>query len=190
MCDHAAQEPEAPTRVISGDFRQTRIVSPAAGAKMAWEALSPFRAAFVDKKLEGPDKDPITQRQREFARYEAGLHYEKLFWAANPRTASSVIGGGGSGCSGSHTPADAKIDAGDALIDLERKMGRADRQIITYFVGLEHTAAQSVSMALGSDYRLATMPRLREAFDALAGAINEIEAESRSKPRRNPLTPL
>lgn len=167
MAQVAEDEPQAPARVISGDFRNTRNISTRAGAKKAWERVPAFQSAYENGLLKGPEKDFKDASHKEWQRYEAGKAYTLAYLKAQKPGRDVLAGEGLGGGNDPHQGMVALLDARSTLRRLDGLLSPKNREILAYHLGEDYRANVAVRMALGNDYEKAVAPRLREALDDL-----------------------
>lgn len=139
--------------------------------KTACTKWTPLEAAYQNGKL--GDKDSSDARSR----LNAGLTYSSIWDAAQSAGRDSTQALNVSRSSGGGSISQAQSESIKALVAIESHLGQRDRIIIRMVCGEGHFPSEAVAM-VSPDYAKATMPRFREALDALDEAI--------TKYRKNP----
>jgi hypothetical protein len=166
-------QPDAPAK-LQADHVQDRGLTHVAGAPKGWRRLSPLESAFEKGQLksDGSKYDPV-------ARFNAGKAYEyawlKTQVSGRDSTDLERI------CSGPSVGlSTVQQDAIRWLVAVHANLGFRDRKIILRVCGEGYWPSEAVAEACGPDFVKATLPRFREALDALIEAIEN----ARRHPRR------
>jgi hypothetical protein len=159
------EDPEAPA-VITPLHRKDRVISPVTGAPRAYRKLSPLEATYQKGQLGGGADRYLAQD-----RFDAGMRYAGLFDLAqvSGRDSTQAMNLNG-GSSTSLTLPQAQIDAIRELVSVESHLGERDRRIVRMVCGLGEWPSKAVA-AVSADYERATVPRFKEALDALIEAF-------------------
>ena len=134
-----------------------REISPVAGAPRAFRKVSPLERAF--------EQGHISERQRDIGKLYAE-NFEKANYTGVNILDTSRIRGSGANTSLSQE----RLDARGWLSKIENNLGPNDTAILRKVLGEWWEACEAIAFILGESYRRATVPRFREAMEALSNS--------------------
>lgn len=160
--------------IVREDHVQDRELTTVAGGPRGYRRLTPLQSAFDKGQLGGG-----SQKYNATQRMQAGEVYERHFLTSQASGRNMLDLDRAFGSSGGTTLGQAQIDAIRALVSIDSHLGLRDRSIIRAVCGEGCWPSEAVSKACGTDFAKATLPRFREALDALIEALESV----RRKPR-------
>lgn len=150
--------------IVTRLHRQDRNLTRDTGSKKGWRKLSPLERAYENGQLGNDGHTPKARR-------DAGMEYGEIFRLSQSSGRDSTdldrISGAGKGGPFAH----AQGQALRQIASIDSHMGRRDRLIVRMVCGQEHFPSEAVAAACGSDSAKRTLPRFREALDALIEAM-------------------
>lgn len=161
---HEAPEVQSPSRILP-HHKLDRDISPVAGAPKAWRSESTLEAAYDQGKLQGGNSKYSAE-----ARYEAGLHYMRIFLTseASGKDSTQAMNISRSSRAGYENTAQSK--AWTDRLAIESHLGQRDRIIVRLVCGENYWPSEAVRLVC-QDYKDTVSARFREALDALVEAI-------------------
>lgn len=164
------QSPAIVTKLHVQDRNLTRDT----GSKKGWRKLSPLERAYENGQLGGDGQMPKARR-------DAGMEYGEMFRLSQSSGRDSTdldrVSGAGQGLAF----AEKQGIALRQIASIDSHMGRRDRLIVRMVCGQEFFPSEAVAAACGSDSAKRTMPRFREALDALIEAMETARRSGYSK---------